>query len=132
MTTYTIYWPQALRKGKNDSIAFCQGFILYRLRYLLLIKSSLLNFFHLCALNFCDPCIAFNKEFENFMRKKEKKNSICGERRRNNAHIPLPERGCVEARLNSCSITPFAPSPSRLSKFCQKNIFPFRPTAAAR
>lgn len=55
------------------------------------------------------------------MRKKEKKNSICGERRRNNAHIPLPERGCVEARLNSCSITPFAPSPSR--NFARKIFF---------
>lgn len=45
--------------------------------------------------------------------------------------ITLPERGCVEVRLNSCSVTPFAPL-SSFSKFCQKNIFPFRLAAAVR
>lgn len=43
----------------------------------------------------------------------------------------LPGRGCVGARLNSCSLTPSAPL-ERLSKFCQKNIFPFRPGTAVR
>lgn len=102
----------------------------YRLRYLSPIESNPLKFFHLCfefLLWIFAICLThLNKELENFMQKKEK-NSIGGERRKNNAHIPLPERGCVEARLNSCSITPFAPLPLSTLEILPEKYFSVPP-----